>query len=136
MENFFIESGHASVNKHDESLCGDSYYITKDGGKLTVVLSDGLGSGVKANILSTLTSTILSTLMSRKLPVDECIETVASTLPMCRERKLAYSTFTMLQVESMQARLVQYDNPRAILLRNGKNVDYNTTVRFIGEGDP
>mgnify|MGYP001155801897 FL=1 len=133
MENFFIESGHASVNKHDESLCGDSYYITKDGGKLTVVLSDGLGSGVKANILSTLTSTILSTLMSRKLPVDECIETVASTLPMCRERKLAYSTFTMLQVESMQARLVQYDNPRAILLRNGKNVDYNTTVRFIGE---
>ena len=133
MENFFIESGHASVNKHDESLCGDSYYITKDGGKLTVVLSDGLGSGVKANILSTLTSTILSTLMSRKLPVDECIETVASTLPMCRERKLAYSTFTMLQVESTQARLVQYDNPRAILLRNGKNVDYNTTVRFIGE---
>ena len=125
MENFFIESGHASVNKHDESLCGDSYYITKDGGKLTVVLSDGLGSGVKANILSTL--------MSRKLPVDECIETVASTLPMCRERKLAYSTFTMLQVESTQARLVQYDNPRAILLRNGKNVDYNTTVRFIGE---
>ena len=40
MENLFIESGHASVNKHDESLCGDSYYITKDGGKLTVVLSD------------------------------------------------------------------------------------------------
>ena len=133
MENFFIESGHASVNKHDESLCGDSYYITKDGGKLTVVLSDGLGSGVKANILSTLSYNILSTLISRKLPVDECIETVASTLPMCRERKLAYSTFTMLQVESTQARLVQYDNPRAILLRNGKNVDYNTTVRFIGE---
>ena len=133
MESLFIESGHASVNKHDESLCGDSYHITKENGKLTVVLSDGLGSGVKANILSTLTSTILSTLMSRKLPVDECIETVASTLPMCKERKLAYSTFTMLQVESTQARLIQYDNPRAILLRNGKNVDYSTTVRFIGE---
>ena len=68
MENFFIESGHASVNKHDESLCGDSYYITKDGGKLTVVLSDGLGSGVKANILSTLTSTILSTLYAAHVP--------------------------------------------------------------------
>ena len=133
MESLFIESGHASINKHDESLCGDSYHITKDGGKLTIVLSDGLGSGVKANILSTLTSTILSTLMSRKLPVDECIETVASTLPMCKERKLAYSTFTMAQIEGAQARLVQYDNPRAILLRNGKSVDYPTTVRFIGE---
>lgn len=133
MESLFIECGHASVNKHDESLCGDSYHITKDGGKLTIVLSDGLGSGVKANILSTLTSTILSTLMSRRLPVDECIETVASTLPMCKERRLAYSTFTMAQIEGAQARLVQYDNPRAILLRNGKNVDYGTTVRFIGE---
>ena len=133
MENLFIECGHASVNKQGETLCGDSYCIKKAGDKLTIVLSDGLGSGVKANILSTLTATILSTLMSRKLPVEECIETMASTLPMCRERKLAYSTFTMAQIEGSQARLVQYDNPKAILLRNGKNVEYSANVHFIGE---
>ena len=77
MVDLFIESGHASINKHDETLCGDSYSIKKNGEQLVAVLSDGLGSGVKANILSTLTANMLSTMMLNRLPIDECIETVA-----------------------------------------------------------
>ena len=121
MDNLVIESGTASVNKHDESLCGDFYDVCREQGGLTAVLSDGLGSGVKANILSTLTVNILSTLIRHNLTVQECVETVASTLPVCKERRLAYSTFTVAQVRDGQARLLQYDNPHAILLRNGKN---------------
>ena len=133
MENLFIESGHASVNKHDESLCGDSYSIIRNKNKTTIVLSDGLGSGVKANILSTLTATMLSTMVSRELPIDECVETVASTLPMCKVRHLSYSTFTVLEIEGNRARLVQYDNPPAIFIRNGKRYRYPTSVHFVGE---
>ena len=125
MVDLFIESGHASINKHDETLCGDSYSIKKNGEQLVAVLSDGLGSGVKANILSTM--------MLNRLPIDECIETVASTLPMCRERKLAYSTFTLACFTDSTVRLVQYDNPDAVLLRNGKNYAYDTAIHFIGE---
>ncbi len=132
MDNLVIESGTASVNKHDESLCGDFYDVCREQGGLTAVLSDGLGSGVKANILSTLTVNILSTLIRHNLTVQECVETVASTLPVCKERRLAYSTFTVAQVRDGQARLLQYDNPHAILLRNGKNVDYPYSVHFIG----
>ena len=133
MENLYLEYGRASVDEHDESLCGDSVSVVHRGERMTAVLSDGLGSGVKANILATLTATILSTLMSRRLPVDECIETVATTLPMCKQRKLAYSTFTLLQLEEEHVHLVQYDNPSAILLRDGKNKPYSSSVRFIGE---
>ena len=133
MVDLFIESGHASINKHDETLCGDSYSIKKNGEQLVAVLSDGLGSGVKANILSTLTANMLSTMMLNRLPIDECIETVASTLPMCRERKLAYSTFTLACFTDSTVRLVQYDNPDAVLLRNGKNYAYDTGIHFIGE---
>ena len=97
------------------------------------VLSDGLGSGVKANILSTLTATILGTMLSRGIPLDECIATVATTLPVCRTRKLAYSTFTVLQIERGTAYLAQYCNPPAILLRRGRNLDYARDVHFIGE---
>lgn len=134
MEKLFIETAHASLNKHDESLCGDSFHISRYGDRLTVVLSDGLGSGVKANILSTLTAEMLSNLMaSGKISVEECIETVASTLPMCKERHLAYSTFTLAQVEGNRLRLVQYDNPDAVLLRDGKNLVYPSSVHFVGE---
>lgn len=133
MNELFLELGHVSINKHDETLCGDFYYKVEDRDKLTVVLSDGLGSGVKANILATLTSKILSTMVSRNMPLDDCIDTMASTLPVCKERKLAYATFTVLEVEDDQAHLVQYDNPRAILLRNGKRAKYADSVRFSGE---
>lgn len=129
----FVETGWASVKKHDEKLCGDFFRIFENGSKKVFVLSDGLGSGVKANILSTLTATILGTMLSRGIPLDECISTVATTLPICRTRKMAYSTFTVLQLERNEAYLVQYANPAAILLRNGKNVHYPHNIHFIGE---
>ena len=134
IDNLCLEIGHISINKHSETICGENFFcFLKDRGKATAVLSDGLGSGVKANILATLTSKILSTMLAHKLPIEECIDTVASTLPVCKVRKLAYATFTALQIEDSHAYLVQYDNPGAILLRNGKNVKYSTGVRFVGE---
>ena len=129
----FLESGWASLNKHDEKLCGDFFRSFENNGKKVFVLSDGLGSGVKANILSTLTATILGTMLSRGIPLDECISTVATTLPVCRQRKLAYSTFTVLQIEHRMAYLVQYCNPPVILLRQGRNVNYPHDIHFIGE---
>ena len=132
-ERHCLETGWASVNKHDEKLCGDFFKSFENKGKKVFVLSDGLGSGVKANILSTLTTTILGTMLSRGIPLDDCINTVATTLPVCRVRKLAYSTFTVLQIEHGMAYLVQYCNPAVIMLRQGKNFDYPHTLHFIGE---
>jgi hypothetical protein len=129
----FLETGLASVSKHDEKLCGDFCKIFENNEKKVFVLSDGLGSGVKANILSTLTTTILGTMLSRGISLDECINTVATTLPICRTRRLAYSTFTVLQIEHSMAYLVQYSNPAIIMLRNGKNLNYHQDIHFIGE---
>ncbi len=129
----FLETGWTSVNKHDEKLCGDFFKVFENNDKRVFVLSDGLGSGVKANILSTLTTTILGTMLSRGIPLDECINTVATTLPVCRTRRLAYSTFTVLQIEHGTAYLVQFSNPAAVLLRNGKNVNYPHNIHYIGE---
>ncbi len=132
-DNLFMDFGHCSMNKKKETLCGDFYTAADNDNETTIVLSDGLGSGVKANILATLTAKILSTMMSKKLPVEEAVYTIASTLPVCKVRKLAYSTFTVFQVSNNKGYLVQYDNPKAILLRNGKNFDYECKKLLIDE---
>lgn len=123
--------GVVSKCKAGESLCGDQCLIEHAGNSTTVILSDGLGSGVKANILSTLTSTMLTTMLQGNVPLDECVTTVAETLPMCRERKLAYATFTILMTEGDSAHLVQYDNPSAIFIHNGAVRRYNYSAHFI-----
>ena len=98
-----------------------------------MVLADGLGSGVKACILSTLTSKIISTMMANNLTIEDCVSTIASTLPVCEVRKVAYSTFTIIRVVNNEyAEIIQYDNPMVILLRDGKNYDYPTTTMEIG----
>ena len=131
----FMELGVSSLNKHDETLCGDWYTFDRREDLSTLVLSDGLGSGVKANILSTLTATILGTMMASRMTIEECVSTMARTLPVCRERHLAYATFTILQIDhrTNTAYLAQYDNPSAILLRGGAHADYPVTGRTVGE---
>ena len=117
--------GFVSANKYGEQLCGDHVERIDQENGVTVVLADGLGSGVKANILSTLTSKILSTMIAGGLTVEDCVKTIAATLPVCEVRKVAYSTFTIIHiVENREAELIQYDNPRVILLRGGRSVDY------------
>jgi hypothetical protein len=126
IDNYCVETGFASLNKHGEILCGDHIETTTGENDSTiVVLADGLGSGVKACILSTLTSKILSTMMANSMPMEECISTIVSTLPTCKVRQLAYSTFTALRISNhREAEIIQYDNPNIIMLRNGKNYDY------------
>lgn len=125
MSEFCTDIGFVSANKYGEQLCGDHVERIDQENGVTVVLADGLGSGVKANILSTLTSKILSTMIAGGLTVEDCVKTIAATLPVCEVRKVAYSTFTIIHiVENREAELIQYDNPRVILLRGGRSVDY------------
>jgi len=95
----FLEYGYTSFNKYGEELCGDMVSIVKKNDYTTLVLADGLGSGVKANILATLTSKILSTMVSNNIPMEECVETIVQTLPVCKERGVAYSTFSAMDCD-------------------------------------
>ena len=99
MNDLCADIGYKSVNHYGEQLCGDHVDIVEENENSTViVLADGLGSGVKASILSTLTSKIISTMMAEGLPIEECVETIAATLPVCSVRGVAYSTFTIMRV--------------------------------------
>lgn len=134
MNNLCTDIGYHSLNHVGEQLCGDQVVVVRpDEETEIVVLADGLGSGVKACILSTLTSSIISTMMAESMSIEECVNTIASTLPVCKVRGVAYSTFTILKIYgNEEAEIIQYDNPHVILLRDGKNFVYPETAMEIG----
>lgn len=134
MNDLCAEIGYKSINHDGEQLCGDHIDIVEQGADSTViVLADGMGSGVKASILSTLTSKIISTMMAEGLPLEECVSTIAATLPVCSVRGVAYSTFTIMHIiNSRTIELIQYDNPHIIYIRDGALFDYAKTELSIG----
>lgn len=132
MNDLFADVGYLSLNKQGEQLCGDMVEVVRQEKELIVVLADGLGSGVKANILATLTSKIISTMIAEKMSVDECVATIAATLPVCQRRGVAYSTFTIMRfIDNQEVEIIQFDNPMVILLRNGVHFDYPVQKRVI-----
>ena len=130
--NVSIDVSWKSLNKHDEELCGDKVEILKTEDSDIVILADGMGSGVKANILATLASKILGTMFLKGEPIEEAVETLASTLPVCKVRGISYSTFSILQIfHSGDAYLVEFDNPGCIFVRNKKLMTIPDNIREI-----
>lgn len=134
MNDLCADIGYKSVNHYGEELCGDHVdVVEQDENSTVIVLADGLGSGVKASILSTLTSKIISTMMAEGLPIEECVSTIAATLPVCSVRGVAYSTFTIIHLKNNDiAEVIQYDNPQVIVIRDEQNYDYPKTEMNIG----
>ena len=127
-----VDVAYKSLNKFTEVLCGDKVEILKTRDSNIVILADGMGSGVKANILSTLTSKILGTMFRNGATLEECVETIVQTLPVCQVRQVAYSTFSILQVfHNGEAYLVEFDNPGCIFIRDGKLVPIPENIREI-----
>lgn len=118
---YFIDTAYNSLTKYGEELCGDHVEQVNLEDSKILVLSDGLGSGVKANILATMTSQIAATMLKEGSTLEETIDTIVHTLPIDSVRKLAYSTFTILKIAKCgQVYAAEFDNPSLFLYQNGE----------------
>lgn len=118
---FYVDVSVRSLNKYNEELCGDKVEVIRNEESVIIILSDGLGSGVKANILATLTSKIIGTMLREGASIDEAVDTITQTLPICSVRHIAYSTFTILQIFSDgHVYIVEFDNPSIAFFREGE----------------
>ena len=100
-KNFFIEVNCQQKNHDGERICGDVFYSKRlqDEERTIAVLSDGMGHGVKANVLATLTSTMALNFTREHKDINTIAEIIMNTLPVCSDRKMSYSTFTIVDIE-------------------------------------
>ncbi|MBN2597160.1 SpoIIE family protein phosphatase [Labilibaculum sp.] len=118
--NFYIEVECRQKNYAGQSICGDVFMSRKikEEGRTILVLSDGLGSGVKANVLGTLTASMILNYMKVNKDIRKAAEVIMKTLPVCSKRKASYSTFTIVEIEcDGETRIIRYDSPECLILR-------------------
>ncbi len=139
MNNIFIDVDYAQIYKHGQKIGGDVFLLSRnpDNNQIVSTLSDGLGSGVKANVLASLTAHMAHKLSFSPIDLDHSAEIIMNTLPVCKERKISYSTFTIADIrykenmENIEVNLVEYDNPLSLRFSGPDPISWERTKREL-----
>ena len=97
----FIEVDCFQKNKAGNIVCGDSYMSQKlkEEDRIISVLSDGLGSGIKASVLSAMTATMAMNYTAMNESILQTALSIIHTLPKDMVRKISYSTFCIFDID-------------------------------------
>ena len=126
MDEVFIEVDCYQKNKAGNLVCGDSFMSQKlqDEGRIISVLSDGLGSGIKASVLSTMTVTMAMNYVAMNESILQTAMSIINTLPQDMVRKISYSTFCIFDIDCFgNTKVIEYETPPVCLFRDGKLID-------------
>ncbi|MBN2215058.1 MAG: SpoIIE family protein phosphatase [Bacteroidales bacterium] len=139
-DHFFVEVDCQQKIHYRERICGDVFLSSKvkEENRIIIVLSDGMGHGVKASVLGTLTATMALNFTKEHREPEKTAEIIMKTLPECSERKINYSTFTIIDIENDgKTTILEYDNPECIIIRDRKVMNpEEKTIRFnSGNGE-
>lgn len=122
----FIEVDFHQVFKSGQKVGGDVFMSEKidQGNRIIMVLSDGLGSGIKASVLATLTATMSMRFVANFRNLKSVAPVIMGTLPVCKERRISYSTFTIVDIDmNGEAKIMEYGNPSFLIIRKGEIIN-------------
>ncbi len=134
-QNYHTEIEFQQLTPKGQEVCGDIFLSrrVKEEGRTVLVLSDGVGHGIKASVLATLTATMALNYSSFHTKPEIAAQIIMDALPSSGETP-NYATFTMIEIESNGLiRTINYDNPPVIILRGNQRFIpqkiYETPVR-------
>lgn len=120
MADCFIEVDSAQRAKSGQIISGDVFLSEnlRSEDRIVSVLSDGLGSGVKASVLATMTATMALKFAVSPMDMLTSAGIIMDTLPICSVRQVSYSTFTVVDASSNgETRIMEHGNPPFLLIR-------------------
>lgn len=133
---FHVEIDVQQKRPKGEIACGDVFQsdLSRGEGRHILVLSDGIGHGIKASVLATLTATMAVKYTRFHTKPEVAARIIMKALPKSSDGKENYATFTIIEIEpDRQVRIINYDNPRVLIVRNGKSfhpkTEYELNVR-------
>lgn len=131
----FLESESWTLPRHGEEVCGDTIRTVRTPERFLGILSDGLGSGIRASVASTLIVEILSRMLTARLPLEECVEAIAATLPRQSPTNEAYATFLVIDInrETGETEITNCGNPQALHFRKGVLQEDTTETLQMGD---
>lgn len=122
----FVEMEVCQLTKDGQAACGDDFQWSRsDGGNRHIaVLSDGLGSGIKANLLANMTTTMALRFIRSNMDLLTSAETIMDSLPVCDVRHISYATFSIadLLVSTGRMKMIEMGNPGYIQLRGTEEI--------------
>ncbi len=125
-DKFFIEIGYSQQQKEGQVVAGDVFISKeiKNENRFIAVLSDGLGSGIKANVLSSLTASMAINFRENHQSLESSMKSIMNTLPTDSVKKISYATCTIVEIDfNGEAQILEYDNPEIILLRGNNHIE-------------
>ena len=136
MNDLCIDIDYSQLFKHGQNIGGDVYYIDRNENSnvMTVILSDGLGSGVRANVLASLPSHMASKLSLSTMDLEKSAEVIMDTLPIDSVKGISYSTFTIARIifsddkSFIRVELAEYDNPESLRFIGSEPVEWDKTA--------
>ncbi|MDR2232198.1 MAG: SpoIIE family protein phosphatase [Tannerella sp.] len=136
-KDYHAEVGYYQISHEGEKICGDVFLSKRipEENRVLCVLSDGMGHGVRANVLATLTATISLNCSMEHQDANALASIIMKALPVCSERKLSYSTYTIIDIsmENDAVSILEYDNPQTVILRNYRIYEPQwTQVKYKG----
>lgn len=131
---FHVEIDVQQKRPKGETACGDVFQssIFREEERTILVLSDGIGHGIKASVLATLTSTMALKYTQLHTKPEIAAKFIMQALPKSDEKE-SYATFTIIELEDDgKVRIVNFDNPCVLIIRNGIAIqpkEYELTIR-------
>lgn len=132
---YHIEIDVQQKRPKGEIACGDVFQssIIREEGRTILVLSDGIGHGIKASVLATLTATMALKYTKLHTQPQVAAKIIMETLPKSSDGKESYATFTIIELDNEgHVRIVNYDNPCILIVRNGvlaQPKEYELTIK-------